>query len=107
MSKTHTSEFSAAMESVGETVVILEIATERNRQIKVEGWSASHDDDHVGGELAAAAICYASTGIKSIRRTDGYWPFDLSWWKPGKVRRNLIKAAALIVAEIERIDRAG
>lgn len=27
------------------------------------------------------------------------------WWKPKDRRRNLVKAGALIVAEIERLDR--
>ncbi|TIM14496.1 MAG: hypothetical protein E5Y67_12520 [Mesorhizobium sp.] len=33
------------------------------------------------------------------------WPWDASWWKPTARRRDLVKAGALIAAEIERIDR--
>lgn len=33
------------------------------------------------------------------------WPWDESWWKPTTPRRDLVKAAALILAEIERLDR--
>ena len=34
------------------------------------------------------------------------WPgWAWSWWKPKNRRHDLIRAAALIVAEIERIDR--
>lgn len=33
-------------------------------------------------------------------------PLDVQF-KPGAPRRNLVKAAALILAEIERLDRAG
>ncbi|GAG33310.1 unnamed protein product, partial [marine sediment metagenome] len=33
------------------------------------------------------------------------WPWDPSWWKPTDERRNLEKAGALIVAELERLDR--
>jgi hypothetical protein len=40
-----------------------------------------------------------------VRREYG-WPWDLKWWKPTTPRRDLVKAAALIVAEIERLDRA-
>jgi hypothetical protein len=36
------------------------IAIERQRQIKKEGWTAKHDDEHDDGSLALAAICYAS-----------------------------------------------
>lgn len=35
-----------------------------------------------------------------------YWPFNQEWWKPTTARHNLVKAGALIAAEIERIDRA-
>lgn len=34
------------------------------------------------------------------------WPWDESWWKPTNRRRDLVKAGALILAEIERLDRA-
>jgi hypothetical protein len=33
------------------------------------------------------------------------WPWGGNWWKPKGRRRDLVRAAALIVAEIERIDR--
>lgn len=76
-----------------------EILNERRRQIEVEGWTPEHDDEHEGGELAHAAACYA-------RGSSSDWPWDMSWWKPGRdYRRRLVKAAALIIAEIERLDR--
>jgi hypothetical protein len=80
--------------------VILEIARERERQMSEEGWTPEHDDTHQDGELALAAACYASN------RSD-FWPmsWNLTWWKPKDRRRNLIRAAALLVAEIERLDR--
>lgn len=34
------------------------------------------------------------------------WPWAKGWWKPGGSRRMLVKAAALLLAEIERLDRA-
>ena len=34
------------------------------------------------------------------------WPWAEKWWKPGERRRMLVKSAALILAEIERLDRA-
>jgi hypothetical protein len=77
---------------------IEEVAAERKRQVEGEGWDARHDSQHVNGELALAASCYA-TG------NHDWWPWDWKWWKPGDRRRNLVKAAALIVAEIERLDR--
>lgn len=79
--------------------IIAEITHERKRQVVVEGFSRLRDDLHVHGELAQAAACYAAGEYSDI------WPFDEEWWKPEMPRRNLIKAAALIVAEIERLDR--
>jgi len=91
---------------------IEEIAAERKRQVESEGWSATHDDAHNHEEMAKAAACYAMP--RSSRRLpmsyDGeilsrLWPWDTKWWKPDARRRDLIKAGALIVAEIERLDR--
>lgn len=81
---------------------------ERERQKKAEGWTEQHDDEHRSMELARAAGCYAlgatpSDGIAIITRL---WPWDRKWWKPATHRRNCVKAAALLLAEIERIDRA-
>ncbi len=85
--------------------VIIEIAGERKRQQEFYHFGSDLDDTREGGELALAAMCYQSTAVHNMTRYDGLWPFDLTWWKPKDVRRNLIKAAALIVAEIERLDR--
>lgn len=88
--------------------VIREITAERDRQINEEGWSAEDDDEHYSGQLANAAACYAlSAGGwgASTNVITRHWPWNWSWWKPTTPRRDLIKAAALIVAEIERMDR--
>lgn len=83
--------------------IFLEILTERNRQIDQEGFSVSSDDEHDCGELADAAACYAIGQPNKV--TDHVWPWPPHWWKPTTRRRNLIKAAALIVAELERLQR--
>ena len=83
-----------------------DIVAERVRQVVKEGWSPEHDDQHAGGELAAAASCYALNAGAYRRLTPKAWPFDSEWWKPGDERRDLVKAGALILAEIERLDRA-
>lgn len=84
------------------------VIAERQRHQSVEGWTPEHDDEHCNGELAMAAVCYINeTG--TVNRNGGKpwgWPWDASWWKPNARRRNLVKAGALILAEIERIDRA-
>ncbi len=78
-----------------------DVLEERRRQVSAEGWTPEHDDQHKTGELAKAATCYASVYPLAA----SYWPWDLKWWKPSDRRRNLVKAAALILAEIERLDR--
>jgi predicted glycoside hydrolase/deacetylase ChbG (UPF0249 family) len=102
--------------------VLDEIAAERKRQIEVEGWTAEHDDSHHRGEIAAAATCYAyiaATELDHLRSELSkqwwgprysplreIWRWDWRWFKPTNRRRDLIKAGALIIAEIERLDRA-
>lgn len=88
---------------------IKDIADERQRQIESEGWTPEHDDEHDNGDLAKAAACYA-VGEEVRSSTTGFalWPWHADWWKPApdNRRRELVKAGALIVAEIERLDRA-
>lgn len=83
---------------------VADVIAERQRQISAEGWTPEHDDAHKAGELAMAGAAYAMHYyIKGLPPT---WPWDWSWWKPTNERRNLVKAAALILAEIDRLDRA-
>lgn len=83
----------------------IDILAERRRQVEAEGWSPSHDDEHAHEEIARAAACYALPQGRRWAITEGLWPWDRAWWKPGDRRRDLVKAGALIVAEIERLDR--
>jgi len=81
---------------------------ERRRQVEAEGWTPEHDDVHSNNDMALAAAAYALHvgGQKSAARIT--WPqtWSLEWFKPTTARRDLVKAGALILAEIERIDRA-
>lgn len=98
----------AELEARAFNPAILDVIAERQRQQSVEGWMPEHDDEHCNGELAMAAVCYINE-IGTVNRNGGKpwgWPWDASWWKPNARRRNLVKAGALILAEIERIDRA-
>lgn len=96
------------------------IAEERQRQIEAEGWTPEHDDAHEEQELAGAAACYAMPAGRRELATetiDMYdeavldypldWPWSREWWKPtpNDRIRELVKAGALIVAEIERLQR--
>lgn len=80
------------------------ITQERNRQAAQEGYYLSHDQEHDQGELVAAAIAYAGESFPHSG-LDVYWPWDVKGWKPSEDRvRNLVKAGALIAAEIDRIQ---
>lgn len=95
-----------------------DVAAERQRQMSVEGWTPKHDDKHDNNELAFAASCYAFHSaaaswdfeddgtLYDIHPAPKNWPWSPEWWKPKNPRRDLVKAGALILAEIERIDRA-
>lgn len=96
------------------------IAKERTRQVIEEGWTAEHDDAHTLGQLARAGACYAlparlrNNEIWAAPLIDLLWPFAPDWWKPGLQHprayddriRELVKAGALIAAEIDRLLRA-
>jgi hypothetical protein len=79
------------------------IAAERERQINEEGWTAMHDRQHCGEELATAAACYALP--RYSRKWFNIWPWHPQWWKPtpNDRVRELSKAGALIAAEIDRL----
>lgn len=83
-----------------------DIAAERRRQVEAEGWTPEHDDRHRSGQMATAAACYAMPrdGLP-VFAVSRFWPWTWSWWKPKDRRRDLVRAGALIVAEIERLDR--
>lgn len=99
------------------------VLAERQRQIDAEGWTQEHDDEHSNGSLARAAACYALhagscqkwSGERyraaaphggNPETEDGLWPWDREYWKPKSPRQDLVRSGALILAEIERLDRA-
>jgi hypothetical protein len=87
------------------------ITAERARQMSVEGYSTSHDDQHKLFQLGRAALCYLKYGIlpafpNRSNPPDRWWPWRNEDWKPSESRiRNLVKAGALIAAEIDRLQR--
>lgn len=101
-----------------------DVIAERRRHVDGEGWTAEHDDAHRRGEMIMAAVAYGTNAAVQIRMSEdghpaaliaekseaagppGIWPWARTWWKPkGGPRRILVKAAALLIAEIERLDR--
>lgn len=92
-----------------------DMLAERRRQIEAEGRTTQHDDANPAGAMSVAAVCYAlgagnalvlAVGDTSTCPAPEVFPWDDAWWKPTTPRRDLVKAAALILAEIERLDRA-
>lgn len=87
------------------------IAAERNRQITQEGWTAEHDDGHKHGEMAVAADAYIFAALANVTKVKVMktilWPWKDEDWKPSHTDpvRNLVKAGALIAAEIDRLQR--
>lgn len=85
-----------------------DVLAERRRQEEQEGWTTDSDDRRRRGELTVAGACYAA--LARAYPIQGSpppsWPWSPDWWKPKDDRSNLVRAAALIIAEIERIDRA-
>lgn len=99
----------------------------------VEGWTPIHDDAHDLGEMARAAAVYAIPEDERDLRAEyvevetargladpdaprqvmvpvpALWPWDAKWWKPTPDNRvrELVKAGALIAAEIDRLQRHG
>ena len=85
------------------------IAAERRRQIEVEDYSADHDRASGPGVLIQAAMCYATPDSKRVFRGGRApidWPWTADYWKPtpDDREREMVKAGALIAAEIDRLN---
>lgn len=98
----------AELEATAFSKAAIDVLAERQRQQSAEGWTTEHDDDHSCGEMALAASSYAQYAHrKPIAPAIPFnWPWEPEWFKQQGPRRDLVKAGALILAEIERIDRA-
>lgn len=87
------------------------ITAERMRQVRIEGWTPEHDDEHIAAELGRAALAYLTcainqTGWDNHGSGARAWPWHHDSWKPSDDPiRNLVKAGALIAAEIDRLQR--
>jgi hypothetical protein len=82
------------------------IADERLRQVTQEGFTAKHDAELAPGQLWKAACAYLlHLGFPQARGIPSVWPWHTFWWKPSAdPLRNLVKAGALIAAEIDRMQ---
>lgn len=103
-----------------ENLAIFDVFAERKRQIEQEQYSPEHDDEYDQNELIRAASSYLnhvvgrrwvceskSFGVDVYQSEEApdLWPWEPDFWKPKDPRRDLVRAAALIIAEIEKIDR--
>lgn len=94
------------------------ITEERKRQIEKHGWDEYHDSSHTDMALATAGASYAlgvvskhgdvSKGWRNIYSaySKRIWPFNKGWFKPtpNDPVKQLVKAGALIAAEIDRLQ---
>ena len=82
------------------------ISIERRRQMVEENHTSGDDDFYVKQELRLAALCYAKIGVNKQTPCPRNWPWLGMFWKPSdNAITNLVKAGALIAAEIDRLDR--
>lgn len=93
---------------------VCNVLMERQRQIAQEHWTPEHDDEHQGGDLAVAAASYALHAAATLAAAPDYakqsarlWPWEGNSYKPRDPYRDLVRAAALLLAEAERMRRAG
>ena len=80
------------------SAAIGDVVAERIRQIMQEGYLPEVNDKKDASQLAGGAVAY-------ILGDRSWWPFEESQLKLTGRRRNLVKAAAMLIAEIERLDR--
>ncbi|WP_079279253.1 hypothetical protein [Pseudomonas aeruginosa] len=88
----------------------LDVQAERRRQVEVEGYHGFRDNHYISYELSKAARAYievswhALSGGLPCKKPES-WPWMAGFkWSDG--RTMLVKACALVLAEIERLDRA-
>lgn len=106
----------------GEPEALGMVAGERARQIH-RGFTADHDDAHTNREIANAALCYLKHYVERAWTIDNEmglsvepgtyqnaespweWPWEEEAWNPKGKIEDLTRVAALVVAEIERLER--
>lgn len=75
-----------------------DVLAERADQISRHGYTPKHDAAHDNDELILGAVAYALA-------SPNWWPSDWAW--PIKLRtqrENLVRAAAMLIAQIEALD---
>jgi hypothetical protein len=101
--------------------VLRDVQKERAAQI-ARGFDAAHDDTHTKNEIAHGAVAKVLCSIGEMDAAEARWPWPRRapcgcrsvgecWHFTGTApfdggrRRLLVEATAMLVAEIERLDR--
>ncbi len=99
----------AAKPESGVRMIARERKRQRSRKQGGEFYSLAHDDEHDEGEIARAAAVYAMPPAFRERNQDLVAVLTPQGWylklKSGDRLRELVKAGALIAAEIDRLQR--
>lgn len=94
-----------------------DVVSERNRQRNEEYYSDANDDTYVENELVRASASYVNHVVGrswlypskpsayTSELVPDLWPWSEQAWKPKSPRQDLVRATALLVADIERLDR--
>ena len=88
------------------------VLQERERLILKEGYTSAHDDEHTEGQLAFLAAAYALSSRDHIKDSEilklmtTMFKYSDFAFKPKDPIRDLTRAGALILAELERRLRA-
>lgn len=91
---------------------------ERIEQVERHGYTRSHDADHQEGEIGLGALAYLCAGL-AVELGDGFdeaaarqaacldsaanvWPWPRELFRPHDYETCLVKAGAMILAELDR-----
>ncbi|MFZ5704940.1 MAG: hypothetical protein ACOY5R_06695 [Pseudomonadota bacterium] len=100
-----------------ENVAFADVLRERLQQIHVHGFDARHDLDHGRHVLPMAALTYLEDALTKLTGGQGAtapidglspeapaaWPWR-DFFRPADARTNLVKACALLLGAIDRLD---
>ena len=101
-----------------ENVAFADVLRERLQQIHVHGFDADHDLNHGRQVLPMAALTYLEDALTMLTGGQGIaaagispeapatWPWR-DFFRPADARTNLVKACALLLGAIDRLDGEG
>ncbi|MDO4641705.1 MAG: hypothetical protein Q4A84_08430 [Neisseria sp.] len=82
----------------------VQIHKERQHQIEALGFTRQKDMAYRHGELAEAAQAYLMADGSPDAACPDIWPWSEKMWNPQSRINNLVRAGALIAAEIDRLQ---